>query len=337
MKVVLVGTGSIGGTIAVLLQEKGYDLDVVAHGEEKAKLFREEGFRLTGVYGEHCQKLQAYPSVEALPGVYDLALIATKYQQMPDVARELLPHLKETSLVASLQNGLCLDMLADVVGEERTVGVMIGFGATQLEPNLVNVTASAELVIGKLDGTEPPALKQLCSMLNDCLPTKVTTDINAKLFSKLIFNSVINAMASVTDAPVGKALSTRKAQRVTLGIIREGVALADAMGIEVPRFNIMPPYQFFAARKSRLTRALCGQALHLALAAASGKVRPSTLQSLDKGRPTEIDIMNGYISAKGKEYGVPTPVNDSLTAIIKEIESGKRPLSAANLRDVKEK
>ena len=177
MKVVLIGTGSIGGTIAVLLQEHGHDLDVVAHGEEKAKLFREEGFRLTGVYGDHCQRLHAYPSVSALTDMYDLALIATKYQQMPDVARELLPHLKDTSLVASLQNGLCLDMLSEVVGDERTAGVMIGFGATQLEPNLVEVTASAELVIGMLDGSEPPALKQLCSMLNDCLPTKTTTDI----------------------------------------------------------------------------------------------------------------------------------------------------------------
>ena len=202
MKVVLVGTGSIGGTIAVLLQEHGHDLDVVAHGEEKAKLFREEGFRLTGVYGDHCQRLHAYPSVSALTDMYDLALIATKYQQMPDVARELLPHLKDTSLVASLQNGLCLDMLSEVVGDERTAGVMIGFGATQLEPNLVEVTASAELVIGMLDGSEPPALKQLCSMLNDCLPTKTTTDINAKLYSKLVFNSVINAMAAVTNAPV---------------------------------------------------------------------------------------------------------------------------------------
>lgn len=87
MKVVLVGTGSIGGTIAVLLQEHGHDLDVVAHGEEKAKLFREEGFRLTGVYGDHCQRLHAYPSVSALTDTYDLALIATKYQQMPDAGQ----------------------------------------------------------------------------------------------------------------------------------------------------------------------------------------------------------------------------------------------------------
>ena len=337
MKVVLVGTGSIGGTIAVLLQEHGHDLDVVAHGEEKAKLFREEGFRLTGVYGDHCQRLHAYPSVSALTDTYDLALIATKYQQMPDVARELLPHLKDTSLVASLQNGLCLDMLSEVVGDERTAGVMIGFGATQLEPNLVEVTASAELVIGMLDGSEPPALKQLCSMLNDCLPTKTTTDINAKLYSKLVFNSVINAMAAVTNAPVGKALKTRKARRVVMGIIREGVAVADAMDLDIPRFNILPKYKFFAARRSRLTRALCGQFLRIGLAVGSGSVRPSTLQSLEKGKPTEVDIMNGYISAKGRELSVPTPVNDSLTAIIKEIESGARPLSAKNLRDVKEK
>ena len=63
----------------------------------------------------------------------------------------------------------------------------------------------------------------------------------------------------------------------------------------------------------------------------------NTLQSLEKGRPTEIDIMNGYISSKGREYGVPTPVNDSLTAIIKEIEAGRRPLTKKNLRDVQEK
>ena len=80
-----------------------------------------------------------------------------------------------------------------------------------------------------------------------------------------------------------------------------------------------------------------GQALRVALAVGSGKVRPSTLQSLEKGRPTEIDIMNGYISSKGREYGVPTPVNDSLTAIIKEVEAGRRPLTKKNLRDVQEK
>lgn len=334
MRTVLVGAGSIGGTLAVLLQEHGFEPDVVAHGEEKAKLYREKGIRLTGVYGNHCQKLNAYPSVGALRGTYDVALIATKYQQMPDVARVLLPYLREDSLVVSVQNGLCLDMLSEVVGNERTVGVMIGFGATQMAPDHVEVTASAGLEIGKKDGTTSPALDELCRILDTCIPTKVTTDITGELYAKMMFNSVINSLASVTNGPVGHMLKTRKARRAVLGIIREGVAVADAMGIDIPRFNILPKFQLLAKCKSPLSRWLVGQLLRIALAAASGKVRPSTLQSLEKGRPTEIDIMNGYIVAKGKEYGVPTPVNNSLTAIIKEIERGERTLSRKNIKDV---
>lgn len=334
MNMVLVGAGSIGGTLAVLLQEKGHGVDVVAHGEEKAKLFREEGFRLQGVLGEHCEKLNAYPSVSALTKEYDIALIATKYQQMPGIAKELLPHLKEDALVVSLQNGLCLDLLAPIVGDARTAGVMIGIGATQLEANLVDVTAIAELVVGMKDGSEPENLKALVAMLQDCLPTHMTTDITGKLFSKLIFNSVINSMASVTNSPVGHMMKKPKARRIVLAIIREGMAVADAMGIAVPRFNILPNYRFLANRKARFSRYFVGQALRLMLFIGSGKVRPSTLQSLEKGNPTEIDIMNGYIAQKGKEYGVTTPVNDSLTAIIKEIESGARPLTKKNLKDV---
>ena len=335
MKMVLIGAGSIGGTLAVLLQENGYELNVVAHGEEKAKALREEGLTLTGVYGDHCEKLNAYPSIDSLDGMYDICMIATKYQQMPALAKAMLPHLKGDSLVVSLQNGLCLDLLADVVGEDRTAGVMIGFGATLEDPTHINVTASAELVVGMKNGTTPEPLKALQEMLNKCLPTKLTTDIEGNLYTKLIFNSLINSLASVTNGPVGHMLKTRHARDAALGIIREAVAVADVMDIDVPRFNILPKFQFLAKQTNPFSQWFWGQFLRLGLAAGSGKVRPSTLQSLEKGMPTEIDIMNGYIATKGKEYGIPTPVNDSLTAIIKEIEAGTRPLSKKNVKDVK--
>ena len=137
LRAVLIGAGSIGGSVAVMLTRAGYPLDVVAHGEEKAALYRDPGFRLTGAFGDQQVSLNAFPSVEALEGIYDVCFIATKYQQMPSVARAMLPHLKEDSLVVSLQNGIVLDLLSEVVGEDRTVGVMIGYGATLLEPNLV--------------------------------------------------------------------------------------------------------------------------------------------------------------------------------------------------------
>ena len=334
MRAVLVGAGSIGGAMAVMITEAGYDLDVVAHGEEKARLFRDEGFRLTGAFGDRCVKLKAYPSVGALDGIYDVCLIATKYQQMPEVARQMLPHLRDDSLVVSVQNGIVLDLLSDVVGKERTVGVMIGFGATLKEANLVNVTAGAELVIGMPDGYHPSSLDELAEMLSSVLPTATDDDIVSRLWSKVIFNSCINSLAGISGLTVGETLEYKKARLAFMDIIREGITVAEKQGYDVPKFNVLPRYQFLASNDSKLFRSFWGMFFKIALGAKSGNVRPSTLQSLEKGRKTEIDIMNGYISSQGKKCGVATPVNDLLTLMIKQIENGERRISPDNFAEL---
>ena len=119
-----------------------------------------------------------------------------------------------------------------------------------------------------------------------------------------------------------------------LDIMREGDAVAQAMGLDVPRFNVLPKNSFIAAHHSRFFNAFMGRFLEVGMGIRSGKVHPSTLQSLEKGKKTEIDIMNGYLSAKGAEYGAPTPVNDWMTRTIKEIESGSRPISKKNIREL---
>ena len=335
MRAVLIGAGSIGGTMAVMITEAGYDLDVVAHGEEKARLFREEGFRLTGAFGDKCVKLNAYQSIDALEGKYDVCLIATKYQQMPEAARQMLPHLNDDSLVVSVQNGIVLDMLSEVVGKKRTVGVMIGLGATLKEANLVEVTAGAELIIGMPDGYHPKSLDELAVMLSSVLPTAVDDDIVGRLWSKVIFNSCVNSLAGISGLNVGQTLKYKKARLAFLDIIREGVTVAQKEGYDVPQFNAIPKYQFFAKHNSKLFNAFWGTFFKIALGAKSGSVRPSTLQSLEKGRKTEIDIMNGYISSEGRKCGVPTPLNDLLTSMIKEIEDGKRIITPDNFEELK--
>ena len=332
MKLVLIGAGSIGGMLSVLLAEKGIPLDVVVHGEEKAKLIRQEGFHLTGVRGEHCAKLNTFGSVSELEDLYDVCIIATKYQQMPELAKEMIPHLKPDALVLAMQNGNCMDQLAAAVGVDRTVGCMISFSATLKSANEAEVTAVDKLILGMADGTVPDRLKALAEVLNKAVPTRVTDHLLPELYAKIIFNSCINAISSVTYTNVGHMLSTPKARQVILGIIREGVAVTEANGIEVAPYNVLPPFQFFANHRGPLADALLGRFLQLALSVAAGKVRPSTLQSLEKGLPTEIDIMNGHLAALGTEHGIPTPVNTSLTRIIKEIEHGDRSLDAQNIQ-----
>ncbi len=333
VKTVLIGAGCIGGTIAAIASEKGFGIDVVTSREESAQLLRTEGFTLTGALGKHQVKMNAFGSIESLPGDYDICFIATKFQQMPEVAERILPHLKKDSLVVSLQNGICIDSLAEIVGKDRAVGCMIGFGATKLGTNKVEMTSLGEFYIGMLDNRRPDKLEYVRTVLNSVLPTEITDNIRGRLYSKLIINSCINALAGITGKPLGQLVDDRTACRVFLKIAREGMAVAKKMGLKVPKYGKLLEYRMLNLGNNKIYNFMCENVIIMVSKIKYKDVRPSTLQSLEAGLKTEIDIMNGLISKFGKEYSVPTPVNDRLTQMIKEIENGERKICMENLRE----
>ena len=139
---------------------------------------------------------QTEADIAELDGTYDVALIATKAYDMPACARALLPYLKDNSLVLSLQNGICTDALASVVGKERTVGCVIGWGATILGPGELAVTSKGEFLIGRISGDQE-ALEPIRRAMNAAAPTVITPDIYAELYSKLIVNSCITSLGAI--------------------------------------------------------------------------------------------------------------------------------------------
>ena len=146
-RMVLIGAGAIGGITAAFLTRAGEDLTVVCKTTELRDLLRKEGLHITGVRGDLHVPVRA-ECMQDLEGTFDACLIATKSYDMPDCARRMLPHLAEDALVASLQNGICTDALAAVVGEKRTVGCVIGFGATMKGPGALEMTSTGDFVIG---------------------------------------------------------------------------------------------------------------------------------------------------------------------------------------------
>ena len=334
MKTLVIGMGCIGGTVASMAKEKGFDVDVVAHGEEKASDIRENGFRLSGFFGAHRVKLNAYPEVSALKDAYDVCFIATKFQQLSEMAEAVLPFLKEDSLVVSLQNGICTDMLAEKVGYSRTAGCMIGFGATMAGMNHVEVTSGGEFYIGMPKGSNRN-LEYAKEFLSATLPTRISEDIVGRMYSKLIINSCINSIAGITGKPLGEVVEDRTACAVFLKIAREGMAVAKKMGIRVPKYGKLLEYRMLNLADNAVYNFFCENVVIMVSKAKYKSVRPSTLQALEKGLKTEIDIMNGLISQFGKQYSVPTPVNDKLTQMIKEIENGERKITPENLKEMK--
>lgn len=335
MRTVLIGLGSIGGTVAAMAYAKGNEIDVVVNGEDKAEVIRRDGFTLTGANGEHTAKMNAYGSVDALEGEYDICIIATKYQQMPSIAKQMLPHLKADSLVVCMQNGILVRQLAEIVGEDRAVGIMIGFGATRKSVNEVEMTSLGEFYIGMLGGRTPEKLTALKELLSACLPTQIDSDIEARLYSKLIINSCINSLAGITGKPLGQLVEEYTACKVFLEITREAMRTAKKMGMKVPKYGKLLEYRMLMLMDNPVYNFWCSMVVKMVSKIKYADVKPSTLQSLEAGQKTEIDIMNGLISAYGKENGVPTPVNDRLTQMIKEIENGERKISMENLAEFK--
>lgn len=330
MKILLVGAGSIGGTTAVMLKEHGVDIEIVEANKERAEKIRSEGLSLTGALGDHCQKLTVYTGSDEITKVYDVCIIATKFFALQAVAREYMPYVKERGLFVSMQNGICTGRLAEVVGKNRTVGCMIGFGATLQADGTINVTSKGELKIGRLNGAMNQQISELAYIYNALLPTKAVKNIEECLYSKLIVNSCINSIAALTGENVGTMMASAKAKSIFLEIAREATLAAKKSGLHVPPYAKVLNYNLLILSEAGWYKKICAAVTGI-VGKKFGDVRPSTLQSLDRGEKTEIDIFNGYIIEQGKKAGVPTPVNDQIYAFIKAIENGEAKSSMENL------
>lgn len=333
-KTLLIGAGAIGGTLAVLMKESGYDVSLLLRNEVAKAKIEKEGFSLHGAKGEHTVRFDCYSSAEELKNKkFDIVIIATKYQVLSDVAKSILSVLKDDSLVVGMQNGILTEQLASVVGKERAVGVMIGFGATKNAVNDVTMTSLGEMYVGMLGGYHPGNLDYLKEMLSVVLPTQISDNILRQQYSKLIINSCINATAAITGLTLGKMVDDKRARTLYLAIAREAMHVAKKMGLDVPKYGKMLNYKMLMLADNAPYNACCRYVVWLVSKLKYASVKPSTLQSLEKGETTEIDIFNGYIAKLGEENGVETPVNSKLTAMIHEIEKGERKITPDNLEE----
>jgi len=169
-------------------------------------------------------------------------------------------------------------------------------------------------------------------MLEAVLPVEISGNIMGSLYSKLIINSCITSLGAVCGLYLGEMLAVKKIRKIFVEVMREAIAVADAMRISVEVY----------AGKIDYYKLLSGAGLfdhlrrHMMIRLVGFKYRrlkSSMLQSLERGKPTEIDYLNGYISDNGAKYGIPTPVNDMIISIVKDIEIGEKDISPGNFDD----
>ncbi|MBN2255634.1 MAG: 2-dehydropantoate 2-reductase [Deltaproteobacteria bacterium] len=330
--VAVVGAGAIGGVTAAFMAKEGYDVEVVCKYQDLADRIRSEGLRVFGARGDFTVSMPAVARVADLSDKKDVVFLATKATDMLAAARDLLPLLRDSSVIVSMQNGICEDALARVMGRNRVIGCVVGWGGTMHRPGELEMTSTGEFVIGNIDNEPDDRLLSVKEMLEAVLPVEISRNIMGSLYSKLIINSCITSLGAVCGLYLGEMLAVRKIRNIFVEIMREALAVAGAMGItvevyagKIDYYRLLSGSGFFGyLRRHGLIRMVGFKYRRL---------KSSMLQSLERGKPTEIDYLNGYISENGANYGVPTPVNDRIISIVKDIEAGKKSISPDNFDD----
>ena len=234
-------------------------------------------------------------------------------------AQMALAYLKQPDgVVVDFQNGINDERVAAVAGKTRCLGCVITIGAGMYEPGHAIRTDSGSIgfKIGEHDGKDTPRAQALAKVMNDVAPTKVTTNLWGERWSKLAVNCMANPLAGLSGLGSAEVRTAPIPRRIAIHVAAEVIQVGRAAGYEVE-----PIYGIDAQRFVDAAQGKGWDAVEADMAASVKFLtggRPSMLQDVMKGRRTEIDYLNGYVSQQGKRLGVPTPFNDAVVAAVRQ-------------------
>jgi 2-dehydropantoate 2-reductase len=325
-RILVVGAGAIGGVAGAALTRAGQDVTLVDVDDAHREAMRRDGLTIEGYPETHTVPVRALRPDE-LAGTYDVVFLAVKSQHTAAALRPIVPHLAADGCVVSLQNGLNEPDVADIVGPERVLGVVIHLAADQLRPGLVVRHGEGEFFLGELDGTITPRCQAVQRLMALIAPTTVVDNVWGWLWTKHIYGCLLVASA-LADEPIGEQLAVPSVRLVHAAVLSEATQVALAEGVRLERLDILDPLDTLPTPEHGAARAIA--ALD-AIAAGSKKGKSGMWRDIKmKGRKSESEYITGDVVRRGAARAVPTPVNAGVLRLIGEIESGQRPMALAN-------
>lgn len=313
MRIAVLGAGAMGGTLAALLHRAGHDVEVTARGAGLDAI-RRHGIRLSGAWGTHTAVVTAGKTLTVTP---ELAIVSTKAMDAAAAVEPNIPLLRGIPVVV-LQNGMGgLEAVAALLPESPVVGALSLIAATYRSPGEVAVTTAAGTWLGVTSGDPAPA-HAAAAVLADAIPVTVVDGFAGARWTKLMINQ-LNALPAITGLSVQEVIAHDGLRQAMALSMREAARVALACDVRFEEVNGITHDQLVALALGAATHA---ETLPLALADYLGDVpNPgSTLQSIRRGQPSEIDYLNGAVVASARDAGVPAPLNARLTELVHDVE-----------------
>lgn len=302
--IAVVGAGALGSYFGGLLARAGNRVTLIGRAGHVDAIMR-NGLLLQSHGTDERIPVSATTDISSVRDA-GLVLFCVKSLDTETAAAAMAPHLAPDAIMLSLQNGVDNPERIGLHVRNQVVPVLVYAGANIPEPGTVRHTGGGQVVIGQLKtfraGAEPDRglLAGIAALFAGAgVTVKVSDDIEADLWIKLLMNCTYNAISALGRSAYGRMVATPEVNAVMREAAGEVAAVAKARGIRLPDDIVETAMK---------------------LADAMPQTMSSTAQDIAKGRPTEVAYLNGYVMRQGEKLGTATPVNRTLNALIELLE-----------------
>lgn len=329
-RIAVVGTGAVGGSVAVDLVRAGLDVTLIDQWPAHVEAMRADGLTVDTLGDRTVTPVEALHlcAVAELRGAFDVVLTGVKTYDTRWVAELMRPLLHAESVFVGLQNGMTIDASAELLGAERTIGCAMGIAANLPEPGLINRQVRPQdtwFAVGTLSGDSTSGLDTVAAVLANAARVEVTDDIRSAKWMKLIANIPEMLPSALLGVPLLEAARMPGIRPVMDAMSREAYALARDLGIT------MRPSLGIAAEDMPATDQYALDLLDRVLSHFSQPdTRVAVLQDWQKGRRGELDAFSGYIVAERSRLGGRAPVNEAVLRLAERVERGELSPSPEN-------
>ncbi len=331
MRVAIYGAGSLGTILGAYITRGGSKIALINRNKAHIEALKTRGAQITGTV-HFTQQVEAYTPAE-MSGKYDIIFLMTKQQHNKEVVTTLKDFLSDEGVLVTFQNGLPELQIAEILGSERVLGCTVAWGATMLEPGVCELTSAPDALTFSLGAITPDKhrhfakVKELLELMGR---VEVEENFLGTRWSKLLINAAFSGMSAVLGCTFGEAAGPRASRRVVQALIKECIDVCAAGGIRIEPVQGKDIVKLLDY-KNPIKKAISSFIIPIAIR-KHAKLKASMLQDIEKGKPTEVDAINGAVSAFGRKVGCPTPMNDKVVEIIHRIEKGELQPSVENLR-----
>ena len=303
-KIAVVGAGAMGCLFGGLLAEGGLDVTLVDVLQEHVDRINRDGLRIVGYGGDRSIPVRATTEPSGLPAV-DVLFVQCKAPYTKEAVRRVLHLLRDDSVAISFQNGLGNEEnIGEVVGMERVLGGVTAQGAAVEGPGAVRNFGNLPTQIGEMGGGISERAQRIAAALDRAgLQTTAVPDIRQAIWKKLLANIAISPTSAITNMTIKQVFAVPELRETAFEALDEAVEVARAEGVEL---------------NAAETREVIDQ---IAGPTGTGDNKSSLCVDIINRRPCEIDVISGAVVQLGRKHDIPTPVNKTLVAAVKALES----------------